>query len=173
MDVAELFVELYGRIPPLVERAVDGLDQDALTRSPEPGSNTIGWLGWHLTRVHDHHISELLDADQLWVTEDWAREFGLEPDPENIGFGHDVAEMEAVRPSTFGVINAYLAAVHARTVDYLQTLTAPDLDRIVDRRWDPPVTLGVRLVSVANDSLQHAGQAAYLRGLLDRRSDPG
>ena len=50
----------------------------------------------------------------------------------------------------------------------LERLTAADLERIVDRRWDPPVTLGVRLVSIASDSLQHAGQAAYLRGYLRR-----
>jgi hypothetical protein len=28
------------------------------------------------------------------------------------------------------------------------------------------VTLGVRLVSVLSDDLQHVGQAAYVRGLL-------
>lgn len=41
-----------------------------------------------------------------------------------------------------------------------------DFDRVVDTAWDPPVTLGVRLVSVYDDATQHAGQAAYLRGLL-------
>ena len=44
----------------------------------------------------------------------------------------------------------------------LEGLAPDDLDRVVDRRWDPPVTLGVRLVSIADDSLQHAGQAAYV-----------
>ena len=39
-------------------------------------------------------------------------------------------------------------------------------DRVVDRTWDPPVTLGVRLVSILDDDTQHAGQAAYVRGLL-------
>ena len=47
-----------------------------------------------------------------------------------------------------------------------KTVTEADLDRVVDERWDPPVTLGVRLVSVVNDDAQHLGQAAYVRGLL-------
>jgi hypothetical protein len=64
------------------------------------------------------------------------------------------------------VLLAYLDAVDRRTRGFLETLTASDLDRIVDRRWDPPVTLGVRLVSIADDGLQHMGQAAYVRGLL-------
>ena len=61
------------------------------------------------------------------------------------------------------------AAVHARTVEYLGGLTDDDLARVVDRSWDPPVTLGVRLVSVISDDLQHVGQAAYVRGVLERR----
>jgi hypothetical protein len=44
-------------------------------------------------------------------------------------------------------------------------VTPADLDRVVDKRWDPPVTLGVRLVSVVDDDAQHVGQAAYVRGL--------
>ena len=37
------------------------------------------------------------------------------------------------------------------------------------RSWDPPVTLGVQLVSVIADDLQHAGQAPFVRGILQRR----
>lgn len=168
MDVAALLVELYGRIPPLVASAVDGLTAEELRRSPESGANTIGWLAWHLARVQDHHVSELLDTDQIWVTGDWAARVGVTADPDDIGYGHDRAQMEAVRPDGPAVLVDYLDAVQQRTRQMLASIVDADLDRIVDRRWDPPVTLGVRLVSIADDSLQHAGQAAYVRGLLDR-----
>ena len=166
MDVASLLLELYGRIPPLARRAIDGVTLDQLTERPAADANTIAWLVWHLARVQDSHIAELLDADQLWVSDDWAARFGLEPDPSNTGYGHSPAEVETVRPESPEVLLEYVDAVTARTRTVLQSLTPTDLDRVVDRRWDPPVTLGVRLVSVANDSLQHAGQAAYVRGLL-------
>lgn len=166
MDVSDLLAELYGRIGPLARRAVDGLDAEQLHRSPAPGANTIGWLVWHLARVQDHHVAELLDAEQLWVTDGWAARFGLEADPSDIGYGHDAERMAGVRPGGPDVLVDYLAAVQARTDRMLADLTAEDLDRIVDRRWDPPVSLGVRLVSVADDSLQHVGQACYLRGLF-------
>ena len=166
MDVAELLLELYGRIPPLAREAVEGLDVDLLIEPPAEGANPIGWLVWHLTRVQDHHISEILDTSQVWIDGDWAGRFGLEPDPENIGYGHSFADVLAVRPDGPDVLLEYLDAVDQRTRATLQQLVAADLDRIVDRRWDPPVTLGVRLISIADDGLQHAGQAAYLRGLL-------
>ena len=166
MDVAALLLELYGRIPPLARAAVDGLGTDDLTAAPSDGANTIGWLVWHLARVQDHHVSELLGSDQIWESGDWASRFGLTPDPSNIGYGHTAAQMRAVRPDGPDLLVDYLDAVDARTRELLGSLTPGDLDRIVDRRWDPPVTMGVRLVSIADDSLQHVGQAAYLRGLL-------
>ena len=121
---------------------------------------------WHLVRVQDHHVAELLGEPQLWVTEDWARRFGLDADASNTGYGHTEAQVATVRPDDADALLAYLDAVMTRTRAMLSGLTPADLDRVVDRRWDPPVTLGVRLVSIADDSLQHAGQAAYVRGLL-------
>ncbi|HVM02556.1 MAG TPA: DUF664 domain-containing protein [Acidimicrobiales bacterium] len=166
MDVSALLVELYGRIPPLARHAVEGVDPPRLVERPGPGANTIAWLVWHTARVQDHHVGELLAADQLWVTEGWAARFGLEPDPHDNGYGHTAEQVAAVRPESPEALLGYLDAAHARTVAMLGTLTSPDLDRVVDRRWDPPVTLGVRLVSIADDGLQHVGQAAFVRGLL-------
>ncbi|HWC10459.1 MAG TPA: DinB family protein [Acidimicrobiales bacterium] len=166
MDVASVYLELYGRIPAMARRAVDGVDLGRLTQPPAPGTNTIAWLVWHLTRVQDHHVAEVLEQDQLWVTGDWARQFGLDPDPSNTGYGHSPEQVASVRPARAEVLLEYLDAVDARTRSMLNELTPADLDRVVDRRWGPPVTVGVRLVSIADDSLQHAGQAAYVRGLL-------
>jgi hypothetical protein len=166
VDVSALLIELYGRIPPLVRATVDGLTPTELLAAPAPGANPVGWLVWHLTRVQDHHVSELLDEEQIWVTGDWAPRFGLTADPQNTGYGHRPEEVAAVRPESAAALLSYFVAVAARTDPWLATLTASDLDRVVDRRWDPPVTLGVRLTSIVDDGLQHVGQAAYVRGIL-------
>jgi hypothetical protein len=166
MDHAELLVELYGRIPPLVSDAVEGLDADQLLWRPTPDANSIGWLTWHLLRVQDHHLSQVFQQDQLWTTGDCASGFGLAPDPSNTGYGHLPEDVASVRPAGPDAVLAYCDAVTSRTQGFLAALRPEDLDRIVDRRWNPPVTMGVRLVSVADDDLQHVGQAAYVRGLL-------
>jgi uncharacterized damage-inducible protein DinB len=168
MDVAELFLELYGRIVPLARAAVEGVDPERLTEPPAPGANTIAWLIWHVARVEDHHIAQVLDEEQIWVTGGWARRFGLDPDPSNTGYGHSAADVVRVQPERPEVLVEYLEAVDERARKFLEGLVAPDLDHVVDRTWDPPVTLGVRLVSVADDSLQHIGQAAYVKGLFAR-----
>jgi len=168
MDVAGLLDEVYSRIPDAAREAVSGLPKDRLTAVPKPGANTIAWLIWHVGRVQDHHVSELMGEKQLWAENDaWSARFGLAPDPHNTGYGHSPEEVAAVRPDDGGALLDYFDAVMQRTRAFLARVSAEDLDRIVDRRWNPPVTMGVRLVSVAEDNLQHIGQAAYLRGLLE------
>lgn len=169
MNVSELLIELFGRVSGHVHGIVTGLDNEALLDAPEADANPIGWLIWHLTRVQDHHVAELLECDQVWVEGDWAARFGLEPDPHNLGYGHTPAQVAEVRPESAAALIEYYDAVEARTRGLLDATTEADLDRIVDTRWDPPVTLGVRLVSIADDDIQHAGQAAYVKGLLERR----
>ena len=90
-----------------------------------------------------------------------------EPDPSDSGYGHTPEQVAAVRPDSVEVLGEYFDAVSARTRGLLEEWTEEDLDRIVDERWDPPVSLGVRLISAADDDIQHAGQAKYLRGVLE------
>ncbi|HTJ38220.1 MAG TPA: DinB family protein [Dactylosporangium sp.] len=167
MQVNELLVEGYGRLPDLVRGAVEGLTAEQLHWAPRPGANSIGWLVWHLTRVQDDHVTELLDgAEQLWVTGAYAKRYGLEAHASDTGYGHTPAQVAAVRPESPEALLEYFDDVYARTRTFIARLKPADLNRIVDERWDPPVTLGVRLVSVLDDDTQHVGQAAYVRGIL-------
>ncbi|KAA0232299.1 MAG: hypothetical protein JJLCMIEE_03552 [Acidimicrobiales bacterium] len=173
MELKDLLIDLFGRVSEQVHDVTSDIDEEELLTSPEPGSNPIGWLIWHLTRVQDMHISEILETEQLWVDQDWGPRFGLASEPYNIGYGHTVEQIGTVKPDSAAALFEYFTAVEARTRPLLESTTPSDLDRIVDRRWDPPVNLGTRLVSIADDSIQHAGQAAYVKGLLRRRRSQG
>jgi len=166
MDAKDILTDAFGRLPGLVHAAVHGLTADQLRWAPAPGANPVGWLIWHLTRVQDDHVADLIGAEQVYVTGGWASRFGLKPDPADTGYGHSPAQVAAVSPESAQVLEDYYGEVHDRTLAFLATLRPGDLDRVVDTAWDPPVTMGVRLVSVVDDCAQHVGQAAYLRGLL-------
>ncbi len=167
MISAELLADAFGRIKDTVHRVVGGLTEDQLAFRIDDRANSIAWLVWHLTRVQDDHVAEAAGLEQVWTAQGWADRFELPFAASATGYGQRAAEVAAVRPKSPELLTGYHDAVHDQTVGYVGTLTDADLDRIVDRAWDPPVTLGVRLVSVLADDLQHAGQAAYLRGLLD------
>jgi hypothetical protein len=169
MNAIDVLRDGFGRIPDSVRAAVSGLTADELNHRPDPDANSIAWLIWHLTRVQDDHVAEVAERQQVWTAQGWARRFGLDLDDAATGYGQDGAEVAAVRVDDPELLVGYHDAVHEQTRDVLAGLTDADLDRIVDDRWDPPVTLGVRLVSVVDDDAQHVGQAAYLRGLLERR----
>ena len=163
----DLLVDALGRVRETVHATVEGLDRRALSYRVDPDANPIGWLVWHLSRIEDDHIADVAGSDQVWLADGWADRFALPLDPHDIGYGHTSAQVASVDVDA-DLLLGYHDAAHDRAVAYLGTLTDEDLPRIVDRRWDPPVTLAVRLVSVVNDCAQHVGQAAYVRGLIDR-----
>ena len=170
MTSAELLADAVARIRGVVHRAVDGLTAEQLAVRVEPGANSIAWLVWHLTRIQDDHVAGVAEDEQVWTSQGWVERFGLPFDPLATGYGHRAADVAAVRVESGKLLVGYHDAVHQQTTRLVEGLDETDLDRIVDRSWDPPVSLGVRLVSVIADGLQHAGQAAFVRGILQRRT---
>lgn len=168
MRGAELLVDAFGRIRETVHGVVDGLTPTQLTYRVDDDANSIAWLVWHLTRVQDDHVSDVAETDQAWTAEGWADRFGLPFDAAATGYGHTSDDVAAVKVSA-ELLSGYHDAVHARTRSFVEGLSDADLDRIVDESWTPAVSLGVRLVSVINDDCQHVGQAAFARGIVERR----
>ena len=168
MSSTDVLIDGFDRVREVVHEAVDGLHLDDLTYRVDGTANSISWLVWHLTRVQDDHVAEAAGLEQVWTSKGYVAKFGLPFAPSATGYGDGADEVAAVRAEG-ELLVAYHDAVFEQTVDYVKSLTDDDLPRIVDNRWDPPVTLGVRLVSVISDDLQHAGQAAFIRGLVSRR----
>ena len=167
MKFNDLLADAYGRIQERVHNVLDGLDADQLAARPGGDSNSIAWLVWHLTRIQDDHIADVAGTGQYWLS-GWAERFDLPLEREDHGYGHSPEQVAAVRVESPDLLRSYYDDVHAGTLMYLAGLTEDDLDRIVDTNWDPHVSLGVRLISVLDDCLEHIGQAAYVKGMLKR-----
>ncbi len=165
MSANALLVDGFGRIREVVHDVLDGLTQEDLDFRVDGSANSIGWLVWHLTRVQDDHIAGAGGLEQVWLAQGFQEQCGLPLDPADIGYGHDLDQVAAVRLG-HDLLSAYHNATYEQTISFLGGLSDADFATIVDRRWDPPVTMAVRLVSVLADDLQHAGQAAFIKGLL-------
>jgi hypothetical protein len=168
MNVNDLLTVALGRVREQMTDLVAGLGVDDLAWRPDPEANSIAWLVWHLSRIEDDHVAGVAGSEQVWTAEGWAGRFGLPFDVRAHGYGMSASDVAKVRVSG-DLLAGYYDAVAARTAEYVGTLGPDDLDRVVDDAWDPPVTLGVRLVSVVNEVNAHLGQAQYVRGLLQRR----
>ncbi|MEV0411191.1 DinB family protein [Streptomyces sp. NPDC050448] len=169
MKATEVLADAYGRIREVVHDAVEGLSAEELNARIDPKANSITWLVWHLTRVQDDHLADASGLEQVWTAQDWFTRFALPLPVAATGFGHTAQQVGKVVVESGELLLGYFDAVHEQSTGFIRGLAAADLNRVVDERWDPPVTLGVRLVSVVADDLQHAGQAAYVRGALQRR----
>ncbi len=167
MDASALLTDAFDRVHHGVHGVLDGIRPVALTFRPDDQANTVCWLVWHLTRVQDDHVSHVAGTEQRWTSGGWSERFGLPFEPSATGYGHNAEDVAAVSVDA-ELLVAYFDAVHQATLDFVGTLHDGELDRVVDTRWDPPVTLGARLVSVVEDDLQHVGQAGYVRGLAER-----
>lgn len=162
-----LLVDGFGRIQEIVHNVLHGLSDEDLLYRADPQANSIAWLIWHLTRVQDDHVAAAGGLEQVWLS-GWDKRFGLPFDRRAHGYGQTSDEVAQVRAPA-DLLAGYHDATHDQTVAFVQGLTEDDFEKIVDRSWDPPVTMAVRLVSVLSDDLQHAGQAAFVKGLLQRR----
>ena len=167
MKWQRLLIDGYGRILEEVGRALNGLSQEDLNWQPHPDCNSMGWLAWHLTRVQDGQIADLAGEEQVYIKDGWYSRFKRAADPEDVGFGHSSEQVAAFRSPDIDTVLDYHRTVLERTTSYINSLSDVDLDRELNEPWFQPLpTVGVRLISIMSDSLQHAGQIAYVRGLL-------
>ena len=170
MTSASLLADAFGRVRETVYEAVMGLTPGQLAFRPYPDGNSIAWLIWHLSRIEDDHVAEVAGRTQVWTAGGWAKRWRLPFDVADTGYGHSAREVAAVTGDA-ELLLGYFDTVHDMTVEFVRTLTAADLERIVDEDWDPPVSMGVRLISVVGHDFEQAAQAAFIRGVLERRKN--
>lgn len=167
MEWRELIVDGYDRLPDLMKGALSGLSIADLDWQPHRDCNSLGWTAWHLTRVQDSQIAELMGQEQLWIGGGWHKKFRRAADAEDTGYGHTAEQVRAFKSPSAKVQLGYLRTVVERTAQYLASLAPADLERELDEPWQQPLpTVGVRIVSILADCHQHAGEACYIRGLV-------
>jgi len=167
--VRELLRDAFTRLIEHVDDLTDGLTDEQADYRPTPSANSIAWLIWHSARVQDLQLAPIAGVEEVWTRDGWVDRFGLDLPRNDSGFGHGPDEVAKVR-APVELLAGYYHAVHTLTLEFVAGVTGEDLARVVDSKWDPPVTASARLVSIIDDCAQHLGQAAYL---LCFAPDPG
>lgn len=167
MEAKDILADALGRVQETVHEVVHGLTPQQLLYRPGEDANSIAWTVWHLTRVQDDHVADLASRPQAWIEDGWHARFGMAADPHDTGTGHTAAQVAAFQTAAPETLTGYYDAVYQRTLAYLETVTPAGLDvELNEPQYQPIPTVGVRLVSVANDNALHSGEAAYVRGLV-------
>ncbi len=147
-----------------VRTSIDGATAEELDR--RLGSNSVGWLVWHISRGQDRNLSELTGSTQLWLADDWATRFDRPADPTDTGYGHSAEQAAAFRCPALEILLAYHDATHGLAEKYLASAADHDLGRlVVSPTLGNTHTVEERLAGQLHDSFAHAGQIGLLQGL--------
>ncbi|UJL31669.1 mycothiol transferase [Mycolicibacterium vanbaalenii] len=155
----------FTRLIEHVDDLTENLTDEVAYYRPTPQANTIAWLIWHSARIQDAQLCDIAGIEQVWFRDGWVDRFALDLPRDAHGYGHTPEDVAKVRASA-QLLAGYYHAVHKLSLEYVASVSADELARVVDERWTPPVTASVRLVSIIDDAAQHLGQAAYIRGLV-------
>jgi hypothetical protein len=162
--VRELLRDAFTRLIEHVDEITDGLTEEQANYRPSPSANSIAWLIWHSARVQDLQLAPIAGVEPVWTAGGWVDRFDLDLPRNDSGYGHGPAEVAKVR-APVELLAGYYHALHEMPLTFVAGVTGADLERIIDRNWDPPVTASARIVSIIDDCAQHLGQAAYVRPL--------
>lgn len=165
MSATETAMSALERNWGMVERALEDMDDSVLSAQPNDQSNSMGWLLWHMTRIVDRFVHTWCqDAPQLWVKDGWYNKFGLDDDLNQTGQGWTEEQVAAWQLPTKDLLVGYFDAVIAAATEYIQPLSASDLDLEITIAPRPTASIGSFLGVMVYDNCVHGGQIAYLRG---------
>lgn len=160
----EVLRDSFTRLIEHSDDLTDGLTDEVAYYQPTPQANTITWLIWHTARMQDAQVCDVAGIEQVWFRDGWVDRFALDLPRDAHGYGHTPEEVAKVRVPA-DLLAGYYHAVHKESLEYVASVSADELARVVDDNWTPPVTASARLVSIIDDAAQHLGQAAYIRGI--------
>lgn len=167
MDSSDVLIDAARRPVAAAGQVLRGISPETLHARPAGRGNSIAWLVWHAARQMDAQLAALSGADQVWSVGGWAARLGIPRGRQAVGFGDTAGDVAGLRVADPGLLLGYVRGVADVFIAYVAGLSAADLAVVVDTSWDPPVTRGVRLVSLIDDAVAHLGQAAYARGLVE------
>ncbi len=167
MEWKDLLLDGYDRIPQELEEILNELKKTDLDWQPKTECNSIGWTVWHLARVQDAQIAALMNEEQVYIKQKWYAKFNRPANPRDTGFGDTPQDVAGFKSPGTEVFLGYARSAVDQSKRYINSVSNTELDRVLDEPWfEPPPTVGVRLISILADGHQHIGEASYIRGIL-------
>ncbi len=158
-----LLIEIDG-LDRNLKRVTDGLTQEEVAWRPAFGANSIGLILFHVARSEDSFIqARLQEKEELWETGKWYDILNVQKD--EAGAHYTVEQVNAFPVSKLDKLMAYMTAVRAETIQYINLLTAESFDRKITMPRFGEMPAAVMLSLIVGHAAQHIGEISYLRGL--------
>ena len=147
-----------------LKRALDGLTDEERRFQPTPHSHHIDFAVWHMARVEDDWVQRFAQkADTIWRRDGWHKKFGMSA--RDSGLGYTVDQVANLPAFDVDEMMTYYDSAREGTLEYIESMTADDLDTIPHPERRPDYTVGKMFSHLIVEESQHTGQVAYLRGM--------
>lgn len=148
----------------ILKRSLDSLSEEEILWKPNPHSNNIIFLIWHMALVEDNLINKvLLGKERIWITDNYYKDFPNLRDETGFAFNQEKLDK-------FPIVDIdWLMNYH----NILREGTIKFITNIEDEDLSLDYTFGIRQVKgyfvigrLMTELSQHLGQVSYIRGMI-------
>ena len=148
----------------ILKRSLDSLSEEEILWKPNPHSNNVIFLIWHMALVEDNLINKvLLGKERVWITENYYKDF---PELRNeTGFAFNQEKLDKFPIVDIDWLMNYHNILREGTINFITNIEDEDLSL--------DYTFGIRQVKgyfvigrLMTELSQHLGQVSYIRGMI-------
>lgn len=171
MDAIAMFRVQMNGAHDIVEGTIDNVTNDQCHHIPGGKAHPIGATYAHIVMSEDFIVNMMLRGSTPLLMGEWAGKTGASEPPPPPG-GEVFAWANRVQVD-LAQTREYAKAVYKNTDDYLNTLSAEDLDRIVDipGLGKQPLAYFLSLAAIIHPS-NHIGEVSALKGIQGAQGYP-
>ncbi len=148
----------------ILRKSLNSLTDEELSWKPNPHSNNIIFLLWHMILVEDNLINTvLLQNEKLWIKEKYYEDF---PDLKNqIGFGFSQNQLDSFPEMKLSWLMNYYNSLRKITNIFLEEINDETLSK--SYMFGKKNVTGIFVVGrLVTELSQHLGQISYIRGMI-------
>tara|TARA_Y100001970_G_scaffold78193_2_gene99528 strand:- start:2293 stop:2808 length:516 start_codon:yes stop_codon:yes gene_type:complete len=149
----------------LLNKSIEGLSISELRWQPSLESNNIIYLLWHMGRVEDNWINQVIGGkESVWIRNGWNKKFPFDENDYGKGYGkQDLANLPEMNKEQ--LMNFYNDQ-RIESIKVIENLSGEDLTKQY-KRLSGELKSGYWILGhVLVEESQHLGQVAYIRGMI-------
>jgi hypothetical protein len=147
-----------------VDRVFKDLTQAEFAWRPACGCNSIGLILFHLAKSEDNFVQSVLQGKPtLWESEKWYQKLNVSQTEDGAHYTVDQVNAFPVPPAK--ELLAFFTTVREKTIGYLASLKAADLDRKFTMPHFGEMSVAGMFSLIVGHAAGHLGEMAYIRGI--------
>tara|TARA_B110000116_G_scaffold210290_1_gene186005 strand:- start:85 stop:603 length:519 start_codon:yes stop_codon:yes gene_type:complete len=146
-------------------KSIDGLTKNELYWQPSLESNNIIYLVWHMARVEDNWINQIIGGNKtVWSLNNWSKKLNIKEN--DYGKGYIKEDISNLPDMNISDILKFYKQQREQSLIVIEELADEDLNKNY-KRITGEFKKGYWILGhVLVEESQHLGQIAYIRGII-------